>query len=456
MTKLYKNDKIKILKEHESGGVKLLSATKSETKTFWKYNNVKLNDFQQGDLGNCGLIGALACMSQRPEFLTEIAPVIHRQNNGIQVCFKMFSRGKPVRVSIDDTLPFYSETFCYYLFSKFGQHVLEFVLKKLFNVNLFLAYGNSGSLTNFYLASFFEKVFVKQTCCNAYKHSIGTDEYLVFTSFSDCMVSKNLWTKENSKQNLMNHVVYELDNKSSVCLGVVPSMCNEPEKETDFGHCYVVIDYDHDYKALKLYDPNCNPKSCVSDERLPRSIVNNAAPNKGELWVTMDQLKKRYVDVTSLHSKNLYKSFFRLNRKIKLKAKKFKIRKAACKVVLEETSSFMINFFSYVNYTNLRLTVTIAGSNRQKIKPNFELPDQMYGRLNENRRNGESKSNYCQRFVLQPNVYKFSFEFNSSYKSLLTKKEDWLLKIACTSECIFEKLKKTTNFTELRRNMFKQ
>ena len=43
-------------------------------------------------------------------------------------------------------------------------------------------------------------------------------------------------------------------------------------------HCYVIVGFN---KILKLYDPNCNPESCISDEKLPRSVTMTADAGKG-------------------------------------------------------------------------------------------------------------------------------------------------------------------------------
>ena len=57
-------------------------------------------------------------------------------------------------------------------------------------------------------------------------------------------------------------------------------------------------------------------KRRVSNKKLPQYLTMNADPSKGELWVSMDQLEKRRVDITSLRSKNTYKSVFQAKRRI--------------------------------------------------------------------------------------------------------------------------------------------
>ena len=145
---------------------------------------------------------------------------------------------------------------------------------------------------NLFLASFFEKVFVKQACNNSYEECAGTHPLFVFETFSDCMTSVFRWEKEETKQNIMDYLTFEIDNKSSVVIGVRPPFNYEPDAETNHGHAYAVMDYDKDQNAVKLYD-SCDPLDsgfCASDEKLLPSLTATADAIKGELWVSMDQL----------------------------------------------------------------------------------------------------------------------------------------------------------------------
>ena len=160
-------------------------------------------------------------------------------------------------------------------------------------------------------------------------------------------------------------------------------------------------------------------------------------PKKGEFWYHVDNLRNRKVWLYSLHAKSRYKSILRVEKRIELKGKKYKTKEVFYRVAVKEASTFVINFFSYVNKTDVFLTITFAGRNRQEVKPKLKLPEQAQMFKETPNQVGNPKSEYFQEFDLQPGAYKFAFEFVSSCKSLVTKKEDWLLRVSCTSECKF-------------------
>ena len=270
------------------------------------------------------LIAPLASLSQRPEFASKIAPSVVSANGFVQLHFKMFIEGDPKTVKIDDKLPF--------------------------DKNHNLVYARSLLNDGLYLASYFEKVFVKQACFGSYIRCDAIDEGFVYSLFSECMVSQLCFKMDQSKQPVVDQVAFEIDNKSSVVLGIAPALEDEPDFKLDCkitGHCYVVIGYDSRHGAVKLYDPRCGKRLCVSDESLPVDLTGNADSNEGELWVTVDQLEKRMVDVTSLHSENMYKTVFQTKRNINLSLlnKKSFMYVDVCMVVVEDTSIFMVNIF---------------------------------------------------------------------------------------------------------------
>ena len=69
-------EKFDILQKDSERGVKLLRTYQLETISQDKMENLLTCDFQQGNVGNCGLIAVLPALSKRPKFLTEIAPKI--------------------------------------------------------------------------------------------------------------------------------------------------------------------------------------------------------------------------------------------------------------------------------------------------------------------------------------------------------------------------------------------
>ena len=78
MANTYQQDKLKVREKHESR-IEFVSATKFNKSFLHNMELVSLSDFKQGKIGNCGLIAALAAISQRPEFLSEIAPKLNIQ-----------------------------------------------------------------------------------------------------------------------------------------------------------------------------------------------------------------------------------------------------------------------------------------------------------------------------------------------------------------------------------------
>ena len=385
------------------------------------------SDFQQCGIGNCGLIAALAALSQRSEFLTEIAPTIYPTSDGIKLQFNMFCKGEPITVIIDDALPF--------------------------DKNKSLVYANAKRKENLFLSSLFEKVFVKQACNYSYERCKGTRTNFAFSSFSKCLISYMSYKKEDTKRNFMDSLALEISDKSSVVLGIRPSLYKEHDAEVVAAHAYAVMDYNQENRAVKLYDPRCNPKQCVTNKNLPQFLTTDADPNKGELWVTMDQLENRVITVSSLHSKNMYESVFSIKRKIslsRLDRKKF-VSLDTCKVIVEETSTFIVNFFSYSHLLrNLDLILTTTNDKKLNVNLNYELPQKWYINNSCSRQNiGEAKLEYFQKFKLQPNTYVFSLEFRLSkqdeyniHNITLPNKEElnFLLKIGSVSKCTFEEL----------------
>ena len=373
--------------------------------------NLKRHDFKQGKVGNCGLIASLAQLSQRPEFLKEIAPKIIYDKNSTQLQFKMFSRGKPTKVTVDHKLPL--------------------------DDNKSLVYARSVRNDKFPLASYFEKAFVKKMCFSSYKICKSTEPLYALMSFSDCMVNRATWESEESKQGVIEYIKSEIENKSSLVL-TLDKCIYDPQMKAYSAHAYAVIDYNCQYKAVKLYDPWCRPyeRMNISGEKLPRSLSVNANPAKGQFWVTIDELEKRWLGIASLHSKEMYKSTFKLNEQIHFSHLDRVKRKVVWKAVFEERSTFMINFFSYSHeVTELDLTVAIVGSEgHENVDLNYDLP---HKRFISGTTGHVEKSSYFQKFELQPNSYEFSIVFETSEEDILDKIDDFFIKVGCTSECAF-------------------
>ena len=417
MENSHSRDDYKVIKKHENRGIKFLKVTKLDSKTS-DNENVSFNDFSQGDIKNCGLIASIASLSQRPEFFEEIAPQIEQTSEGVKLNFNIYYKGNKKTVTIDDALAF--------------------------DKNNSLVYARSAQNDNLFLASFFEKAFVKQACNNSYDRGVGTPEQFALTTFSNCMMSKYLWKKEQTKQNIIDCLKLEIDNKSSVVLCITPSLNHDTDKKVECGHCYAVMDYNEKQKAVKLYDPRCHPKYYVSKNKLPSSLTTNADADKRESWVSMDQLENRRIDIFSLHSKKMYKSVIQIKKEIHTSSfdNDNCIILDVCKLVVRKTSTFMVNFSSYTHKNAiLYLIVTTADEEKRKVKLKYELPnrvdmgpdDHIYGK-------GEAKVDYYQRFKLQPNDYIFSLKIRLLEASLKDSHVEFLMKIGSVLECTFENL----------------
>ena len=105
--------------------------------------------------------------------------------DGIKLHFNMFYEGKLKIVTIDDALAF--------------------------DGNNSLVCASSSEKDNLYLASFFEKVFLKPACNYSYERCISTNTILAFSCFSECMMCYINYEKEETKENLMIYLTLEID-----------------------------------------------------------------------------------------------------------------------------------------------------------------------------------------------------------------------------------------------------
>ena len=83
------------------------------------------------------------------------------------------------------------------------------------------------------------------------------------------------------QKNVLDHLKYEVDNESSVVLGIKPDIIYKSEDSFKPSHAYVVISYCLEFKAIKLYNPNRCTKTFALYKNLPLSIIKTADPNKG-------------------------------------------------------------------------------------------------------------------------------------------------------------------------------
>ena len=170
---------------------------------------------------------------------------------------------------------------------------------------------------------------------------------------------------------------------------------------------------------------------------MPDSAAKRADPNKGELWITLDQLEKREIYINSLCSESMYKSVFQVSRKLKLASytKNNSIVEFACKVNIKEASIFMINLSIFtLNPKEVRFGVFTDDSEKRVVKVKYDLPPDFIYTLNEQK--GQAKFFSYQKFKLQPN--KFIFLFELLFKEISVEKDYILFKTGSMSDCTFE------------------
>ena len=170
---------------------------------------------------------------------------------------------------------------------------------------------------------------------------------------------------------------------------------------------------------------------------MPDSAAKRADPNKGELWITLDQLEQREVVIGSLCSKKKYKSVLQINRKLKLKSyiENNSVFEFSYKVNIKEESMFMIDLSIFTLIPeDVNISVFTDDSKKRAINFNCELPTKFFPIPNKQK--GEAKTIFYQKFKLQPNKYVFRFKL--FFKEISVEKVDLLFKIGSTSDCIFE------------------
>ena len=119
-----------------------------------------------------------------------------------------------------------------------------------------VSYARSEQNDNLYIASLFEKAVVKLACFNSYECSVGIDPKFILSIIDDSMTSSCVWLKTDSKQNIIDHIKTEVDSKSSIVIGIRPNLIYTPDSDVKCAHAFVVMDYNLELKAIKLYNPN--------------------------------------------------------------------------------------------------------------------------------------------------------------------------------------------------------
>ena len=204
------------VKKHKKYGLEMVSIKELKKEKVSLIRNPVMSDFQMGGVGNCSVVAALAALSTRPEFISEIFPAIeHSKKRGTKIHFKLFCKGVATTLTVDDALPY---------------------LK-----GCGLAYARSYNYQNKYLASYFEKAYVKQTCYNSYSLCEDSEPLFVFSTFSDCMSCCYFWEENDPKTSLLDVVTREMEKGSSVVLSSTPDF-DEDGNELSGGHSYTVVE----------------------------------------------------------------------------------------------------------------------------------------------------------------------------------------------------------------------
>ena len=372
--------------------------------------NPQMSDFKQGHIGNCGVPAAFAALSQRPEFLEEISPKVVRTNDGITFQCNMFHCGKNIVLNMNDSLP-------------------------VFKVGSGFIYSKSNRDSKLLLSCIMEKAFVIVSCNYSYDCCHGKDPVAVFRAFSDSMIGARRYSKEDSKHSLMEYIKYLFDTESSVVLSVKPSFDLEPENEDQGMHCYALQDYNDGF--VKVYEPNCAPDWCKSTNKLPQELKNTADQDQGEFWVTTEDFENRKVEVTSLYSFDYY-HILKCSKEIYLSMNEKVISKVACRVNVEETSYFFLNFFSNI-YLSSGLTFDVfnADSNEKiELQLNSNL---IHYYCKNSSQKYEERMMWTKEFLLEPKSYKFliyrkvtndNFKTEEGNTKLIIEKECYQLKLA--------------------------
>ena len=157
----------------------------------------------------------------------------------------------------------------------------------------------------------------------------------------------------------------------------------------------------------------------------------------GEFWTSKRQLKGRYLFVTSLHAQDTYKSVYKIDKNIKVCPKDKKKRYVSCKLNLKESSTIVVNFFSYdYDVSDFQLFVKTAEP-VEDIELEYEQQNHRLNWPNEKNKKGMHTCFCDEKFKLKPNVYLFYFEF-AVLTNTQSKVGNFLIKIGSTSQCVFE------------------
>ena len=352
-------------------------------KNIYKGDEHNFHDYQQGNIGNCGLAAALAGMSKHQDFskiFSRITSEIAYNKEVTKIKLNMYLQGKEEIVVIDNTLPHNKNTST-------------------------LIYARSSKFENVLIASILEKAFVKVGCSNSYKLCEGINPYFVFSRFSGSVIDVRVWKKHESKKDALYCIYRHLYYSKSVVLCVESLFGQEPDSKDTRMHAYTAIEYNQELDALKIYEPNCSEDWCVSNKNLPQDLIETADPNHGELWIKTEDLEKlTYLRVTSLLSDKKFKYVRVLTGEKKLKLDQKFVSETTFKIEVKAEARFIFNFFSNVNTKNPLLIDVESTNNNKKHKVSNKFD---YDFRNDDKSVMEEIYFSVRKVTLKPDTYTF-------------------------------------------------
>ena len=370
------------------------------------YSIPEISNFEQVHTNKSALIAALAAFLRAPQFVKKLTPNFYRTDSK-KIQLDMFKHGKPVRVVIDTNLP--------------APHEL-----------IEVDWVFDG---NFYLAFWLEKAFVQLMCSDSQELSKNTFSVIAFAAFSNNMTSIKLWEPYQPKLNLFKNIKRECDKKSSLVLEVFPGLDSNSSADSKRGHAYTVLEYDETYEAVKLFNASCNPDFCVPRENLPLFLYDDADLGKGMFWVAASYLEDRRVVLSSLHSKERYKSTIELNESFEV-AEKNNLYKINCGSVRVEVNEATKMFISYASFSD----------NDSSYKMLFETTFKNIGwqKSLQLRKKGLFVRGLGvlaeEEFYLIPGTYEFDFFKCVKTGCFKAGTEKSCVKVASEDACIFEQI----------------
>ena len=197
--------------------------------------------FLQGNLGNCGMISAMAALITNRQLLNKVVP----KGQSFESCsqlprkqfeFNLYKRGKPCRVSVSESLPFYQNHLLYSQSVKAGEC----------------------------LSPLLEKALVQLLFEGKYEKARSVAAVKVFTSFTNTFFEQIIKYGNNCNIHGLNDIInHGVRTKSLMAVTFKKDM----NKTLLAKHYYTLIDINE--KFVEIYNPHgrtiCVPKTIFFD-----------------------------------------------------------------------------------------------------------------------------------------------------------------------------------------------